>query len=319
MESKGMIGKLNFLFLTIGLFITLPTLIGQDLDQDIPIEENAEVSLEVYSDEFQEFFFEALKQKGIENYDKAIALLLECKKLDPSNHVIDHELAKAFFEDKQYPVAEDYAMVAFLAEPENIWFLDTLVAIIEKQGGSSDLLIGRLPKGNLKALENLALIYYQKGDFENSLQALKLLKQSRFAVDLLTKINDSLKQKKVMLNEKKDFDTSKESDVEDTLERYKIKIEGLIGANQPSELERISAEALEQYPSQPFLYYAQGLALNRLARHAEAVEMLETGLDYLLANDTLANKIYKELADAYTAMDNTVKANMYLRMIKPGF
>ncbi len=314
-----MIGKLNFLFLTIGLFITLPTLIGQDLDQDIPMEENAEVSLEDYSDEFQEFFFEALKQKGIENYDKAIALLLECKKLDPSNHVIDHELAKAFFEDKQYPIAEDYAMVAFLAEPGNKWFLDTLVAIVEKQGGSSDLLIGRLPLGNFKALENLALIYYKKGDFENSLQALKLLKQSRFAEDLLSKINDSLKQRKVILNEKEDFDPPKASDVEDPLERYRSKIEGLIGANQPLELERISAEALEQYPSQPFLYYAQGLALNRLTRHAEAVEMLETGLDYLLANDSLANKIYKELADAYTAMDNTVKANMYLRMIKPGF
>ncbi|MGB5274976.1 MAG: hypothetical protein WBN39_13045 [Flavobacteriaceae bacterium] len=314
-----MIGKLNFLFLTIGFFITLPTLIGQDLDQDIPMEENAEVSLEDYSDEFQEFFFEALKQKGIENYDKAIALLLECKKLDPSNHVIDHELAKAFFEDKQYPIAEDYAMVAFLAEPGNKWFLDTLVAIVEKQGGSSDLLIGRLPLGNFKALENLALIYYQKGDFENSLQALKLLKQSRFSEDLLSKINDSLKQRKVILNEKEDFDPPKASDVEDPLERYKSKIEGLIGANQPLELERISAEALEQYPSQPFLYYAQGLALNRLTRHAEAVEMLETGLDYLLANDSLANKIYKELADAYTAMDNTVKANMYLRMIKPGF
>ncbi|MGB5370606.1 MAG: hypothetical protein WBN18_09260 [Flavobacteriaceae bacterium] len=314
-----MIGKLNLFFLAISLFITLPTLIGQDLDQEIPMDGDAEVSLEVYSDEFQEFFFEALKQKGIENYDKAIALLLECKKLDPANYIVDHELAKAFFEDKQYPIAEDHAMVAFLADPANIWFLDTLVAIIEKQGGSGDSLIGLLPKGNLKALENLAFIYYQKGDFENSLQALKQLKQSRFAEDLLTKINDSLKQKKVTLNEKEDFDPSKASDVEDPLERYKIKIEILISANQALELERISAEALEQYPSQPFLYYAHGLALNRLTRHAEAVEMLETGLDYLLTNDILANKIYKELADAYTAMDNTVKANMYLRMIKPGF
>jgi tetratricopeptide (TPR) repeat protein len=319
METKRMIGKLNFLYLTIGWFITMPALRGQDLDQDIQMDENAGISLEVYSDEFQECFFEALKQKGIENYDKAIALLLECKKLDPSNHVIDHELAKAFFEDKQYPIAEDYAMVAFLAEPGNIWFLDTVVAIMEKQGGSSDSMLGRLPKGDLKALENLALIYYQKGDFENSLQALKLLKQSRFTEDLLTKINDSLKQNKAALNEKEDFDPSKAAEVGDPLERYKIKIEELIGANRPLELERFSAEALEQYPSQPFLYYAQGLALNRLTRHAEAVEMLETGLDYLLANDTLANKIYKELADAYTAMDNTVKANMYLRMIKPGF
>jgi tetratricopeptide (TPR) repeat protein len=299
--------------------MTLPTLYGQDLDRDIPIEESAAVSLEDYSDEFQEHFFEALKQKGIENYDKAIALLLECKKLDPSNHVIDHELAKAFFEDKQYPIAEDYAMVALLSEPGNIWFLDTLIEIIEKQGGSIDLLMARVPKDNLKTFENLALIYYQKGDFENSLRALKLLKRSQFADDLLTKINDSLKQRKVITDDQENSDPPTVLEVKEPLRQYKVKMEELIGANQTLELERISAEALEQYPSQPFFYYAQGLALNRLAQYAKAVDLLETGLDYLLDDDSLANKIYKELADAYMAMDNTVKANMYLRMIKPGF
>ena len=55
-------------------------------------EESSEVFLEEYTDEFQEKFFEALKQKGIENYDRAVNLLLECKRLDPNNSVLDHEL-----------------------------------------------------------------------------------------------------------------------------------------------------------------------------------------------------------------------------------
>jgi len=39
-------------------------------------------------DKFQESFFEALKQKGIENYDKAIKALLKCTELKESEAVI---------------------------------------------------------------------------------------------------------------------------------------------------------------------------------------------------------------------------------------
>ena len=40
-------------------------------DDEIREEGSADVFLEEYTDEFQEKFFEALKQKGIENYDRA--------------------------------------------------------------------------------------------------------------------------------------------------------------------------------------------------------------------------------------------------------
>ena len=48
---------------------------GKAQQRDMNIEDSSEVFLEEYSDTFQENFFEALKQKGIENYDKAINLL----------------------------------------------------------------------------------------------------------------------------------------------------------------------------------------------------------------------------------------------------
>ena len=47
-------------------------------------QESAEVYLEEYTDEFQENFFEALKQKGIQNYDRAVDLFLKCKQLEPN-------------------------------------------------------------------------------------------------------------------------------------------------------------------------------------------------------------------------------------------
>ena len=81
----------------------------------------------------------------------------------------------------------------------------------------------------------------------------------------------------------------------------------------------LSAKALESYPSQPYFYYVQGYAFNKNTQNKEAVEVLESALDYLLDDISLNNKIYQELVDAYTLLNNTSKANMYLRKIKPGY
>lgn len=45
-------------------------------------------------DEFQEHFFEALKQKGIENYDRAVTSLLQCINLESTHPIVFFELGK---------------------------------------------------------------------------------------------------------------------------------------------------------------------------------------------------------------------------------
>ena len=103
------------------------------------------------------------------------------------------------------------------------------------------------------------------------------------------------------------------------LEVYKMKIAALTRAQTYPTLQQTAEEALEVYPSQPDFYYALGHALNKRGKHDEAIEPLETALDYLIDDTSLANKIYQELADAHTALGDAVKANTYLRKIKPGF
>ncbi len=262
--------------------------------QEIDIEKSSEVFLEEYSDLFQEKFFEALKQKGIENYDKAINLLLECKRIDHDNIVIDHELAKAYMGDKQYIPARQYAIEALISEPANLWYLDTLMQILEKQGNSIDIIKSNIPYENNKLKENLALLYFRQ--------------------KLSSKINDSIKKE-----ETTDSITESNISTADPLEEYKSRIGGLIKANNLPLLQELSEEVLERYPSQPYFYYAQGHVLNKIGKHTEAAEILESALDYLLNDIALANNIYQELVNAYTALNNTSKANMYLRKIKSGF
>lgn len=293
---------------------------AQEKPTEINVEESAEVFLEEYSDEFEEAFFEALKQKGIENYDRAINLLLECKRLDDENIVVDHELAKAYSSNKNYNLARDYGVAALISEPENSWYLNTLVEILEKQGSSFEGLEMSMLSDNLKLQENLALIYYKKEKYEDALVILKKLKKTIFLDNLVSKINDSIAKR-----DKKRQKTSFSATVTNTSEGtssvigYKGRIQGLIRTNNHMILKQVAAEALENFPSQPYFYYAQAYAFNKTGKHHDAIEVLEASLDYLVGDISLANKIYTELSEAYYSINNSVKANMYLRKVKPGF
>ena len=73
-------------------------------------------------DDFQEAYYESLKQKGIENYDKAILSLEKCLKLQPENAVIFHELGKNYFFQKNFIEAENALIKATQLEPKNKWY-----------------------------------------------------------------------------------------------------------------------------------------------------------------------------------------------------
>jgi tetratricopeptide (TPR) repeat protein len=70
---------------------------------------------------FQNFFYEALKQKGIENYDKAIEALERCKELEPNNAVVYFELGKNYLSQKKYKDAYDNFEKVAQMDPKNRW------------------------------------------------------------------------------------------------------------------------------------------------------------------------------------------------------
>ena len=311
--------RFGFLWvMTMGTFGFLGTTYGQE-DQKIVVEKSAEVFLEEYSDEFQENFFEGLKQKGIQNYDRAINFLLECKRLKPENRAVTHELAKLYFLDKNYVESRAYGIEAVSQVPNNYWYLNTLMTTLKKQGNDIDVLANEIPIGDPKLQENLAKIYYRRGKYEAALKLLNPLQKSKSITVLEQKATDALDKKKNSRKSVSFIATVVNTDMND-LESYKSRIDDLliIPADNPILLQ-VSEEALESYPAQPYFYYAHGYALNKNGSHREAIEILETALDYMLSDNSLANRIYTELSIAYNAISNPSKANMYLRKVKPGF
>ena len=125
-------------------------------------------------DEYQEFFFEALKQKGIENYQRAIDALQKCLNLDSSKPVIYFELGKNYKALENYESAEANLQKALSMQPDNEWILDELYDVYAKEGDLENALITvkKLVEFHPDYKQDLASIYIQKGNYNEALRLL---------------------------------------------------------------------------------------------------------------------------------------------------
>lgn len=72
-------------------------------------------------DGFEDLFYDAIQQRSIENYDKAITALEKGKKIQPDNPVVYFELAKNYFAQKKYKEAYDNFEKVTKMDPKNRW------------------------------------------------------------------------------------------------------------------------------------------------------------------------------------------------------
>ena len=123
------------------------------------------------SDKFQTTFFEALQQKGIENYDKAINLLLECRDQAPENASVHFELGKNYFELDKFQLAEEALLKANTLKPNNRWILEELYHLYsfqKKKAQTIEILIQLNVITNLYSNE-LISSYYQNNQHNKAI------------------------------------------------------------------------------------------------------------------------------------------------------
>ena len=103
--------KFKFYSWLIGMVFVPTLLLAQTEPEDVAAIDN----------KFQNFFYEALKQKGIENHDKAIEALERCKELEPNNAVVYFELGKNYLSQKKYKDAYDNFEKVTQMDSKNRW------------------------------------------------------------------------------------------------------------------------------------------------------------------------------------------------------
>lgn len=123
------------------------------------------------SDKFQATFFEALQQKGIENYDKAINLLVECRELAPENASVYFELGKNYFELDQFQLAEEALKKAAVLKPKNRWILEELYHLYryQKQNTETITILEQLNTVSKAYSNNLIRAYYQNSQYNKAI------------------------------------------------------------------------------------------------------------------------------------------------------
>ena len=283
-------------------------------------QESAEISLEEYSDEFQEYFFEALKQQGIENYDLAVKAFLECKKIEPDLPVLDFQLGKNYYVLKQYEEALPYLVNADQAAPNNIWYQEMLFRVYRTLNDSSNALrVGKkIVDEKPNFVKEVVNIYLLTNDLEGALTLLDQVESTHRAT-----INiDSLRAYVVGKREKRTV-SDRVTLTQDPTDRVKSELQQL----EDTLLKLWSQEAFEvlvqhcelalvQFPSQPRLYEWHGKGLIKLGKYKEAISTLDAGLDYLVDDPKLEASFYRSLIQAHTTLKNMEKVKEYEQKLK---
>ncbi len=132
------------------------------------------------TDQFQEFFYESLLQKGIENYDKAIMALEKAMKIKPNDATVYYELGKNYLALKEYKNAYNSFESATKIDPKNKWFWIGMydVSYETKNFTQGITVINKLIEFDPKYKEDLTSLYMGTNQFEKALVLIQELDET---------------------------------------------------------------------------------------------------------------------------------------------
>lgn len=304
-----------YIFLLSGMLFAIPECVHAQE------EESSEISLEENIDEFQEHFFEALKQRGIENYDRAIDELLKCKKID-DNASISFELGKNYYSRKEYDQAKESFQRAVTKKPQNQWFLLGLFNTQLKLNEREEALVTgkKIIYLNPKFREDVAKVYIGMRKYKKALKQLEKFEKNGG----LTLTASNMKRMLEKQLHKNENSSGKVAEVinqtpkprADANSKILEQIEEALQTDAYTDAIRLTKIGLSDFPSQPKLYLYNAKALNALKEYKKAIEMLEIGLDYIIDDTKLEKKFYQTFIVAYKEMGNSKKENFYRKKIQ---
>lgn len=138
-------------------------------------EEPDAIALE--EDQFQISFYESLKQKGIENYDKAILNLQKCVAIDSLQPDVYYELGKNYLKRREFQLSEKNFEKATKLNPENKWYwagwLEVLIQT--RKYTEAESVLNKLIPLDSNYKEELVSVYMYSQQYENALNLINEL------------------------------------------------------------------------------------------------------------------------------------------------
>ena len=233
------------------------------------------------TDKFQEYFFQALSQRGIENYEKAISALKKCVEIQPDNVAVFYELGKNYKALEEFDLAEKNLNKALSEKKENIDILTELydVYYLTQNYTKAIEVATKLSKYNIDYYEDLANLYVRVEDYQKALEALDYIDAREGESDY----RDALRGKIFAENPDKSLE---ENYLLEQLENNPSATNGYLALmyfyatqNKLEKTYQIAEQLLEKYPDSKEAHYA--LYKKYLAEYKddEAVKSMKTVLE----------------------------------------
>jgi tetratricopeptide (TPR) repeat protein len=152
-------------------------LFGTLLVPNIVLAQNEPNDVVTIDDGFEDFFYEAIKQKSIENYDKAIQALEKGKAIEPDNPIVYFELGKNYLAQKKYKEAYDNFEKAAKMDPKNRWAWVGMYAVCydTRDYNQAIVIVEKLIEFKEDYKEDLTSLYMNTQQFDKALELINEL------------------------------------------------------------------------------------------------------------------------------------------------
>lgn len=192
--------KYLYLSISLGILCVSSPAFAQKEPDDIALAE----------DVFQDNFYESLKQKGIENYDKAIIALQKCLVTQPENATIHYELGRNYLNLKEYKKAYESFEKATVIDPKNKWFFVGMydVCYQTRDYVQAIVVVNKLVEFDANYKEDLASLYMYTDQYDKALTLIndldesvgKIPQREAYKVSILKDSKYQLAEKDQLLN-----------------------------------------------------------------------------------------------------------------------
>ena len=266
---------------------------------------------------FQQFFFTALSQKSIGNYQKAIENLESCNQILPNNKSVFFEFSKNYLYLNNTLLAKEYINRAIIQDSINTWMQKHLVKVFEKENNFFEAIKiqQKIIVLNPKENKNLVLLYLKNRDYKKALSFIKTLEEDNLLSSDLKKIKERLE--KTNYSETQKVKVSKDIYKRFETEKTYTLLKQILLATKDNSvlLLKYSKEGIALFPAQPFVYLINGSTLNVNREFKKALEILQNGIDFVI-EDAMEALFYKEMALAYKGLNNKVEERRYMEKFR---
>lgn len=279
-------GKKEFGILLLVLLSNTQFLLAQTEPDDIALE----------TDAFQEAYYESLKQKGIENYDKAIIELEKCIDLQPENAIVFHELGKNYFFKKDYVRAEESYNKAIQLDSKNKWYWIDLFEVYNetKNYNQAILTLQKIIPLDKKFKEDLLAMYMYTQQYDKALILINELDESEGRTDVRN-------QYRADINRATGSNAGNKNDLEKAIEQNPLNEENYLSLiakysenNQEEKARQVIEKLQKNIPNSDWAQVFSFKYLINDGKGQEAFKSLETVLNSRKVDKKIKFKMFNE-------------------------